>query len=61
MEEKQRRLYGYSIGAVRYVKYRKRGKPFSAYKFYQAQCEYYFLKQYEKATSNAKTKMDLTS
>ena len=59
MEEMLRRLYGYAIGAVRYVKYRKRGKPLSAYKFYQAQCEYFFLKRYEKATGNAKTKMDL--
>lgn len=58
MEEKLRQLYWYSIGAVRYVKYRKRGKPFSAYMFYQAQCEYAFLKQYEKATNKAKTKMD---
>jgi len=58
MEETLRRLYGYGIGAVRYVKYRKRGKPFSAYKFYQAQCEYYFLKQYEKNTGDARVKMD---
>jgi predicted nucleotidyltransferase len=60
MEEKLRLLYGYGVGAVRYTKYRKRGRPFSAYKFYQAQCEYYFLKQYEKETREAKTKMDLS-
>jgi predicted nucleotidyltransferase len=60
MEEKVRLLYGYSIGALRYVKYRKRRKPLSAYKFYQAQCEYSFLKRYEKATGEVKTKMDLS-
>jgi predicted nucleotidyltransferase len=60
MEEKMRLLYGYGIGAVRYAKYRKRGKPFSAYKFYRAQCEYYFLKRYEKETREAKTKLDLS-
>lgn len=61
MEEKLHLLYGYGIRAVRYVKYRKRGKPFSAYKFYQAQCVYHFLKRYEKETREAKTKMDLSA
>ena len=61
MEEKLRLLYGYSIGAIRYAKYRKRGKPFSAYKFYQAQCEYSFLKRYEKETQESKMKMDLSA
>ena len=60
MEEKAHLLYGYSIGALRYVKYRKRGKAFSAYKFYRAQCEYSFLKRYQQEISDAKTKIDLS-
>jgi hypothetical protein len=59
MEEKVRTLYGYAIGAVRYAKYRKRGMPFCAYKFYRAQCDYYFLKCSEKQSQEAPTKLDI--
>ncbi|GCE13504.1 hypothetical protein [Tengunoibacter tsumagoiensis] len=53
------KLYGYGIGAIRYAKYRKRGKALSAFKFYRAQCDAFFLKRYEKETHNAKTQIDL--
>lgn len=60
MEEALLRPYGYGIGAIRYAKYRKRGKQLSAYKFYRAQCDYYFLKRYEQETREVKTRADLS-
>jgi len=59
MEEMLHQLYGYGIRAVRYAKYRKRGMPLSAYRFYRAQCDYYFLKRYEQEKREVKTKVDL--
>ena len=59
MEEKLRLLYIYCIGAIRYTKYRKRGKHFRAYKFYRAQCEHYFRKLCEKEAGETKTKVEI--
>ncbi|QBD75395.1 hypothetical protein EPA93_05010 [Ktedonosporobacter rubrisoli] len=59
MAEKVRQLYGYGIGAVRYTKYRKRGKPFSAYKFYRAQCDYYFLRRYDQEVGESEVRPDI--
>ncbi len=60
MDDKLRLLYGYAIGALRYAKYRKRGKSFAAYKFYRAQCDHYFLWLYERETQETKSKIDLS-
>lgn len=52
-EEPLNTLYGYYLGAIRYMKYRKREKHFSAYKFYRAQLDHFLLKRYREI-SNAR-------
>jgi hypothetical protein len=46
-EEPLNTLYGYYLGAIRYMKYRKRKKHFSAYKFYRAQLDHFLLRWYQ--------------
>jgi predicted nucleotidyltransferase len=46
-EEPLNTLYGYYLGAIRYMKYRKREKHFSAYKFYRAQLDHFLLRWYQ--------------
>ncbi|GHO80786.1 hypothetical protein KSD_85570 [Ktedonobacter sp. SOSP1-85] len=48
LEEPLNTLYGYHLGAIRYMKYRKRGKHFSAYKFYKAQLDRTLLNKYQE-------------
>lgn len=43
-------LYGCYLGAIRYTKYRKREKHFSAYKFYRAQLDHLLLKWYQEVS-----------
>ncbi|MBO0794908.1 MAG: nucleotidyltransferase domain-containing protein [Ktedonobacteraceae bacterium] len=49
-EEPLNTLYGYYLGAIRYMKYRKRGKHFSAYKFYRAQLDYLLSRWYREVS-----------
>lgn len=51
-EEPLNTLYGYYLGAIRYMKYRQRGKHFTAYKFYRAQLDQTLLRHYQTATSD---------
>ena len=49
-EEPLNTLYGCYLGAIRYMKYRKREKHFSAYKFYRAQLDHVLLGWYRDAS-----------
>ena len=49
-EEPLNTLYGYYLGAIRYMKYRKREKHFSAYKFYRAQLDHILLRWYRNVS-----------
>lgn len=59
LEEPVRTLYDYYLGALRYVKYRKRGKHFSAYKFYRAQVDHFLQHIYQQVTGDAKSKLGI--
>jgi predicted nucleotidyltransferase len=50
-EEPLNTLYGFYLGAIRYMKYRKREKHFSAYKFYRAQLDHFLLGWYQAVSS----------
>ena len=49
-EEPLKTLYGCYLGAIRYMKYRKREKHFSAYKFYRAQLDQHLLRWYREVS-----------
>jgi predicted nucleotidyltransferase len=49
-EEPLNTLYGCYLGAIRYMKYRKREKHFSAYKFSRAQLDHHLLRWYREVS-----------
>lgn len=52
MEPLTHSLYDAHIGAIRYAKYRKRKMHLTAYRFYRAQVEHYFLHRYHQLTQD---------
>ncbi|GCE23476.1 nucleotidyltransferase domain-containing protein [Dictyobacter kobayashii] len=59
LEEPARTLYNYYLGALRYAKYRQRGKHFSAYKFYRSQVDRYLLQIHQQVTGKAEPKLGI--
>jgi predicted nucleotidyltransferase len=55
-EEPLNTLYGHYLGAIRYMKYRKREKHFSAYKFYRAQLDHILLNWYREISQESSVK-----